>query len=212
MIDDSPLQLEHILGYAGDFRNTCLTIPSLGDGKYFVKGMGSLVVIENLLDPHDQKLLRGHDSQISAIAVSPSGSYIASGQVGTEKYRGRAAPIFIWDTITGRRLTNLRGLTTRVNAISFSLDERFVCACGEVSYKTNIFLMHSFIYPRSPPTHIQILIPTSATSGLLRICLEFTNFRDNNLPASTITTHDTKMGLPTTRPTLHIIRVSDGHR
>lgn len=26
--------------------------------------MGSLISIENLIDPHDQKLLRGHDMQV----------------------------------------------------------------------------------------------------------------------------------------------------
>ena len=130
--DDSPLQLEHILGYAGLFRNNCVMIPGAGDGRLFAKALGNLLVLENLQDPHDQKLLRGHDSPISALAVSSSGSFIASGQVGTEKYRGRASPIFLWDPLSGKRLNLLRGLTTRVNAMAFSLDERFLCGCGEV--------------------------------------------------------------------------------
>jgi WD40 repeat protein len=117
----------------------------------FAKAIGSLFVVENLQDAHDQKLLRGHDSPISALAVSASGSYLASGQMGTEKYRGRAAPIFIWDPVTGKRLSVLKGLTTRVNAIAFSMDERFVCGCGEVSAAHN-HLPLSHTHSHSPYT------------------------------------------------------------
>ncbi len=127
--DTDPLQLEHMMGYSGAYIQTVLAIP--GNDNVFAKSMGNLVCLENLLDPHDQKLLRGHDMPISALAVSPSGSFIASGQEGTVKYKGRAAPIYVWDSITGQKLVSLNGLTVRVNAISFSLDERFVCGCSE---------------------------------------------------------------------------------
>ena len=76
----------------------------------------------------------GHDNVVCALEVSGSGALLASGQLGTEKYRGRAAPVFVWDTATGKRLHALRGLTTRVNAIAFSFDERFLCGCGEVGF------------------------------------------------------------------------------
>jgi WD40 repeat protein len=129
--ENDPLQLEHMMGFSGAYCQTVMSIP--GNDNAFAKTMGNLVCLENLLDPHDQKLLRGHDMPISAMAVSPSGSYIASGQEGTVKFKGRASPIFIWDSFTGQKLTTLKGLTVRVNAISFSLDERFVCGCGEDS-------------------------------------------------------------------------------
>ena len=38
-----------------------------------------LLVIENVLDKHQQQFLRGHDMEISAIAVSNSGRMIATG-------------------------------------------------------------------------------------------------------------------------------------
>jgi len=127
----SPLQLEHILGSSGAYRRAVQAIPG---GSHFAKAVGSLVVVESLSDPHDQRLLRGHDNVVCALEVSGSGALLASGQLGTEKYRGRAAPVFVWDTATGKRLHALRGLTTRVNAIAFSFDERFLCGCGEVGF------------------------------------------------------------------------------
>jgi cilia- and flagella-associated protein 52 len=126
--DDDPLQLEHMIGYAGMFRSTVISIPNTD---LFVKSIGCLVAIENLNDQFDQKFLRGHDMQISALGVSPRGTYIASGQVGTVSYKGNAAPIFVWDVASQRRITALRGLTQRVNHIEFSTDERFLCAMGE---------------------------------------------------------------------------------
>ena len=95
--------------------------------------MGSLVSLENLNESQDQRLLRGHDMQVSALAVSPSGSWIASGQLGTKHFKGTAAPVFVWQTSSGRRLLVLRGLTVKVNILAFSTDEKFLCGCGEDS-------------------------------------------------------------------------------
>lgn len=91
------------------------------------------------------------------MAVSPSGELLASGQIGTNRFKGNAAPVFLWSTETGRRLAALRGLdfsplslpllllllphsqkklsigiTQKVNLLHFSSDEKFICGCGEV--------------------------------------------------------------------------------
>lgn len=101
--------------------------------------MDSLVGIENLNDPNTQFLLRGHDMQVSALSVSQSGSYIASGQLGTKNFKGFAAPVFVWDTRTKRKLVVLRGLTQRVNILAFSTDEKLLCGCGEVIVQINTY-------------------------------------------------------------------------
>jgi cilia- and flagella-associated protein 52 len=108
--------------------------------------MGNFITIENINDPHDQKFLRAHDMPVTVLAVSPSGELLASGQVGTTRYKGNAAPVFVWSTVTGRRMTALRGdidpslsrltipgITQRVNLLQFSTDEKFLCGCGDVS-------------------------------------------------------------------------------
>mmetsp|Transcript_9578 Transcript_9578/g.14420 ORF Transcript_9578/g.14420 Transcript_9578/m.14420 type:complete len:697 (-) Transcript_9578:178-2268(-) len=126
---EDPLQLEHMVGFGGEFPNSVVSLPL--DDNLFTKCMGSLIAIENMNDPHDQTILRAHDMQVSALAVSPSGELLASGQLGTRSFKGNAAPIFVWSTATGKRLVALRGLTQRVNIITFSTDEKFLCGCGE---------------------------------------------------------------------------------
>ena len=129
--EDDPLQLEHIIGYAGDYRQTIVTLPQ--DENIYLKNMGNLVSYNNLSDPHDQRLLRGHDMPICAVSISCKGTYIASGQLGTKQFKGSAAPIFLWETQTCQRFKVLRGLTMKVNVIAFSTDEKMVSACGEDS-------------------------------------------------------------------------------
>ena len=82
----SPLQLEHMLGYAGNFHRTVLTLP--GNENLYVKSCSSLVVIEDMTDPHAQRFLRGHDMPVSALTVAKSGKYIASSQLGTKHFKG----------------------------------------------------------------------------------------------------------------------------
>ena len=76
--------------------------------------------------------------QVCSIAVSHSGTLIASGQVGTKNFKGNAAPIFLWQTATCRRLLVLRGLSGSATFIAFSTDERFLCGSDEVLYSYNL--------------------------------------------------------------------------
>ena len=88
--------------------------------------MGSLVSIESFSDPQSQRILRGHDMQVSALAVAPSGKFVASGQVGTKNFKGVAAPVFLWDAQTSKRILVLRGITVRVNILAFSTG-KYIC-------------------------------------------------------------------------------------
>lgn len=67
-----------------------------------------------------------------ALAISSSGDLIASGQVGTKNFKGCAAPIFLWNAHSYRRLAVLRGLTAKVAMLAFSADEQFLCGSDEV--------------------------------------------------------------------------------
>eukprot|EP00904_Undaria_pinnatifida_P004386 jgi/Undpi1/13949/HiC_scaffold_9.g03600.m1 len=72
------LELEHIIGYTGHFLQTIASHPK--EHGAIIKSVGALLVIGSISDPHEQQLLRGHDMEISALAVSPSGSLIATGE------------------------------------------------------------------------------------------------------------------------------------
>ena len=76
-----PLELEHMMGYTGRRLGTLLAHPRLSE--VFVKSVGSAVVVGDLNDPHQQEFLRGHDMEITAMAISASGNKLASGQVST---------------------------------------------------------------------------------------------------------------------------------
>uniref|UniRef100_A0A7S2UWQ1 Anaphase-promoting complex subunit 4 WD40 domain-containing protein n=1 Tax=Fibrocapsa japonica TaxID=94617 RepID=A0A7S2UWQ1_9STRA len=126
---DDVMELEHVLGYTGHFLQTLACHPT--EENVYVKSLGSIVVIGDLADPHQSSYLRGHDMEVSTLAISPSGNLIASGQMGTTHHKGYYAPVMIWEMATRRQLFILEGITGRVNSLSFSPDEAFVCGYGQ---------------------------------------------------------------------------------
>ena len=77
----NPLELEHVVGFSGRWKNTLACHPT--SDAVFVSALGAAVVVGDITDPHQQVFLRGHDGEVSVVAVSPTGSLIASGQVGS---------------------------------------------------------------------------------------------------------------------------------
>ena len=71
------LELEHSIGYNGKYQDTVHYHPHFENT--IVYNIGGLLVFENIHDKHDQQFLRGHDMEISAIAVSKSGNILATG-------------------------------------------------------------------------------------------------------------------------------------
>lgn len=128
--ESNRLQLERIIGNSGLYPFSVQFDPANNN---MIRIFGSLISIEDMFDiTKRQHLLRGHDMNISALAVSKSGNFYATGQEGTKYFKGFSAPIFLWNK-RGKRLLTFRGITIRVNIIQFSIDERFLCATGEDS-------------------------------------------------------------------------------
>ena len=84
--DGGLLELEHVIGFTGAHLSTLVALPRLSNA--FVKSMGSVVVVGDVGDPHSQEFLRGHDMDISALAVSGSGALLASVQLGSAHRKG----------------------------------------------------------------------------------------------------------------------------
>ena len=82
LVGEDVMELEHVIGYTGKAGNTLHYHPT--QPNTIVYGMGAVVVIQNLQDAHQQDFLRGHDNEISAIAVSTDGGLVASGQLGSD--------------------------------------------------------------------------------------------------------------------------------
>ena len=73
----SILELEHAVGYSGRIVQSAYFHPN---GKDFIYIAGGCIVICDLKDPHQQSFLRGHDDQITCLAISVTGKMLASGK------------------------------------------------------------------------------------------------------------------------------------
>lgn len=69
--ENSCLELDHLTGYNGRFLKTIQFHPK--NPNIFIYCIGGLVVIEDINDRHKQDFLRGHDMNVTALAVSSSG-------------------------------------------------------------------------------------------------------------------------------------------
>ena len=124
------MELEHIIGYAGHCPQTLFYHPT--SPNTIVYGMGASVVIQDLTDPHKQDFLRGHDNEISSLAISMDGGLVASGQRGSTMHKGFDAPVIVWDFAERRDVYQLLGLSMSVQNLCFSADARFLaCACND---------------------------------------------------------------------------------
>ena len=94
---------------------------------------GSNVVSAPLLTAGQQAFLRGHDSDVTCMAVSQSGRLMATGQNGIN------ADVCVWDLHTGELLHRLSEHDEGVATLAFSPDERLLVSCGVAADK-KIFL------------------------------------------------------------------------
>jgi cilia- and flagella-associated protein 52 len=123
--EQSLLELEHSIGYNARFTDTLKYHPT--DKDTLVYPIGGLLVIENRDDKSKQQFLRGHDMEISALAISNSGKLMATGQRGTIFQKTPEAPIILWSYETKKPLAVLKGMSECVNKLAFSPDDQFLC-------------------------------------------------------------------------------------
>jgi WD40 repeat protein len=124
------LELEHVFGFTGRYLSTALYHPT--DPNFIVYCIGGLVVLENIHDKNSQYFLRGHDNDISALAISPNGLLIASGQIGSPRQRNNDAPVILWSYRDRRSLTQFSGPLGQVTKVSFSPDGMFLAAISDL--------------------------------------------------------------------------------
>lgn len=120
------MELEHAMGFSGGVSGALAFHPNQN---HYVSVAGGCLVIGNLKDPHDQAFLRGHDDRISCLAVSPSFSLLASGQVGHN------ADVVVWDFKSRKELFRFSEHVHGIASIDFSDDERFLVTVGDAQDK-----------------------------------------------------------------------------
>ena len=67
------------------------------------------------------RVLRGHMSLVSCVAISPDGKYIAS---GSGDYFGGRGEVRVWDEKTERQLFLWQGFPAEIWSLAFSPDSR----------------------------------------------------------------------------------------
>ncbi len=123
---DWKLELEHGMGYNGSIPNSLLLHPNLVEYVYIA---GGCIIIAEMNDPNQQTLLRGHDDEVTCIALSPNGKLLASGQKGTN------SDIFVWDYHARKKMFTISEHDYAVTILKFSLDNKLLYSCGNLQDK-----------------------------------------------------------------------------
>ncbi|KAM4691350.1 cilia- and flagella-associated protein 52 [Rhinophrynus dorsalis] len=121
--EENLLELESIIGFNGNVLSGLISHP---DREHLIYPLGCTVIIESLVK-HKQHFLQGHTNNVSCVAVSKSGKYLASGQV---TYMGFKADIFLWDYAKREAYAKLTLHKVKVEALAFSPNERYLVSLG----------------------------------------------------------------------------------
>mmetsp|Transcript_42589 Transcript_42589/g.99981 ORF Transcript_42589/g.99981 Transcript_42589/m.99981 type:complete len:612 (+) Transcript_42589:132-1967(+) len=118
------LELNAVIGFAGSVINGIILLP---DRKSMVFALGSTIVKRDIVNPTDQQFLQGHSDRVTCMSLSPSGKYLASGQV---THLGFQADVIVWDMESLEIVHRLRLHKVRVEAVSFSCNDKWLASIG----------------------------------------------------------------------------------
>ncbi|KAI4470193.1 wd-40 repeat protein [Holotrichia oblita] len=117
------LQIQSLIGFDGTILRGFRVHP---DGIHVLYPLGNKVSITHWVTKQ-QFFLNGHTNTISAIDISFSGKYVASGQIN---HIGFKAKVILWD-FYGRTILSEHELhKVRVEAVAFSLNDRYLISLG----------------------------------------------------------------------------------
>lgn len=122
-IDKPCLELQSMIAFNGAVAAGLKVHP---DRQHLIFSVGCTVVIEDI-NNKKQEFLSGHSNNVTCIAVSKSGKYIASGQV---TYSGFKADVIIWDYEQRKLHCRLSLHKVKVEAVAFSPNDKFLASLG----------------------------------------------------------------------------------
>ncbi|XP_022080542.1 cilia- and flagella-associated protein 52-like [Acanthaster planci] len=96
------------------------------DKEHIIYPLGNTVIIEHITK-HTQNFLQGHTDDVSCVAISKDGKYIASGQV---TYMGFKANIIIWDFNEKELYCRLELHKVKVQSLAFSPSSKYLVSLG----------------------------------------------------------------------------------
>lgn len=122
---ESALELQGVIGFNGKVRNGLLLHP--GD-QHIIYPLGSTIVVKHLIENTQTFLQKdGHDHDVSCLALSSSGKYLASGQ---STYMGFTANVIIWNLETYEIVHKLLLHKGKIQDLAFSYDENYLVTLG----------------------------------------------------------------------------------
>jgi len=121
--DFNKLELVSTIGFNGFVNNGIIVHP---DREHMLYPIGCNLVIRNI-NKGTQEFLSGHENNISCVAISKSGKYVATGQV---TFMGFKAPIIIWDFEQRRMLHMMTLHKVKVEDLAFSPSESYLVSVG----------------------------------------------------------------------------------
>ncbi|EGR30971.1 WD40 repeat protein [Ichthyophthirius multifiliis] len=124
--EPSIIELEHTIGFSGKIPKS---VHVHSNGEDFLYISGACIVVTNLMNPHKQHFLRGHDNQISCLALSNNGLLVASGQIGDN------SDVIIWDFEKKKPKFRLSEHDYEVVVVQFSHNDQLLFSCGNAQDK-----------------------------------------------------------------------------
>jgi cilia- and flagella-associated protein 52 len=94
------------------------------NGVNYVIAAGNSVVIGDLTNSQYQDFFRKHDDQITCIALSSTGHYLASGQ------KGDNSNIYVWNFSTSKLIYSFEEHDHYIQCLAFSHDEKLLVSVG----------------------------------------------------------------------------------
>ncbi|XP_061477831.1 cilia- and flagella-associated protein 52 isoform X2 [Rhineura floridana] len=121
--DLAGLQLEAIIGFNGHVPSGLICHP---DREHLIYPLGCTVIIQGI-NVCTQDFLHGHTNNVSCVTVSPSGSYVASGQI---TFMGFKADIILWDYQKKEMMARLSLHKGKIENLAFSPNDLYLVSLG----------------------------------------------------------------------------------
>lgn len=118
------LTLCSTIGFSGQVQQGLVAHPN---GRHIIYPLGSILVVMVKGKPTTQKFLSGHTSEITAVAVSRSGRYIASGQYSSID---QESCIILWDFERLEKLYEWTMHKDSVRCLTFSKTDKYLGSLG----------------------------------------------------------------------------------
>ena len=112
------------------------------DGQHIVYPLGCTIVVQDLTT-QKQTFLAGHSNNVSCLACSPSGQFLASGQV---TFMGFKADVIVWQFSERGLYCRLTLHKVKVQALAFSPSDKFLATLGGQDDNRQVSCNHILMY------------------------------------------------------------------